>query len=177
MTNSQYKVLASGVFSTVLSHGESRFVIKVGRSRCAETLDGWLDFALWAQRIESKHFPREIKILRPPESEGGVFVACMERLHCTIAQAGHKQGAKPISLSTEEVRIVLEACRGFRRDPIRWSDHIHQELAGRWPLLRSELTALTEHFSINWQFDLHSKNVMFRGDGNLVIVDPILKLY
>jgi len=173
--NSKCKVLASGIFSTVLSYGESRFVIKVGRSRCADTLDGWLDFALWARPMGSEHFPAKIKILRRPEFHGDIFVACMERLHCTIAQAAHASGAQPITLSTEEVRIVLDACRTFRRDPIRWSDYIHQELAGRWPFLRSDLRALAEHFSTSWQFDLHSKNVMFRRDGSLVIVDPILK--
>lgn len=172
-----YKLLASGVFSTVLSREGSNFVIKVGRSRCSETLDGWLEFALWAQRIESNHFPKGIKILRPPKSVGDVFVARMERLQCTIAQARHNKEAKPNSLSIEDVSTLSEACREFRHNPTQWSNHIHQRLSGRWPLLGQDLTALSDNFSSNWNFDLHSKNVMLRADGSLVIVDPILKLF
>jgi hypothetical protein len=134
-----------------------------------------LDFALWTRRYESSHFPQRIEILHFPESEDGIFVARMERLQCTVAQAGYHPGLRPLSLSTEDVKVLLKVCSEFRFDPIRWSDAVHRELAGRWPLLCSELRALEKTFSTRWKFDLHSKNVMFREDGNLVIVDPILR--
>lgn len=166
-------IIGSGAFAQVYSHPtDPTRAIKVSRGR---EIDGWLSYAIWVrEQTDTQHLPVIHSIQRYNEGEcDDFYVAQMDRCHTTLY---------------ERICAAREECMP-EADRLRSAGYIMKDAMDR-PSPNGEVqifsdlgfpaTVLSTIDRIRDAFtgvaalrDLHSSNVMFSFDDELIITDPL----
>lgn len=138
--------LGGGLYSTVLAKPGSDRCIKVGSG------DRWPDYVEWAATNGYMGtFAPKVYAFKQHDS---FYVAVMERLVCTVAEAGQRA----------ETHHFWRQAKAIVRPYFDYDDMLE---AGPW------LSFLSAIKAAGLADDVHDHNWMLRRDGQLVLIDPI----
>lgn len=151
-----FKILGEGAFATVLAKDGQDRVIKVIRRP-----DGWINYVHWAAQIgEAGHFAPKVFSYKKIKGKRKDFeVAVMERLSYTLEDAPQEHEKKILP------GLIYRAAD---------NDMARKFTEVLAPGLLDFLAKMALKYEIPIKnFDLHSGNLMIRGDGSFVVVDPV----
>lgn len=158
-----YELLGDGAFSDVFAKPGEKFVLKVIRRNANE--DCYLQYVKALQGKTNPHFPK-IGRIREYKTEAGMtwYVIPVERLKRVTPPVFRK---RPDCIFAYSYEAYSKPASLKNVHPVDYD-----EMVEKYPQLVEALKFIHSTFTGQCDMDLHSGNMMLRGD-TLVLTDPI----
>lgn len=146
MTARGWKQIGAGSYASVYANPKHPDkVIKIGYAN-----DHWPHYIQWAN--DHGYMGKQAPFVYSIKPMGDFYVAVMERLACTLSEVQRDRG--------QQEYFDVNTASKFTYD--------------RWMPLKSELQAFKlDAIDFGWGSDWCGANTMFRGNGDIVLTDPM----